>query len=60
MCSESTQHIINGEDVILHQGELLLLNQKATQESYPADKQYCSTDYRGKQESGRACSRKNM
>lgn len=36
MCSGSTHHIINGEDVMLCQGELLLLNQKATQEIYPA------------------------
>lgn len=36
MCSGSTHHIINEEDVVLHQGELLLLNQKATQEIYPA------------------------
>lgn len=36
MCSGSTHHVVNGEDVILKQGELLFLNQKATQEIYPA------------------------
>ena len=36
MCSGSTRHIINGEEVILKQGELLFLNQKVTQEIYPA------------------------
>lgn len=36
MCSGSTHHVINGEDVILKQGELLFLSQSATQEIYPA------------------------
>ncbi|NLL68280.1 MAG: helix-turn-helix domain-containing protein [Clostridiaceae bacterium] len=36
MCSGSTCHVINGEDVQLHQGELLFLNQAVTQEIYPA------------------------
>lgn len=36
MCEGSTHHIVNGEDVILKEGELLFLNQKATQEIYPA------------------------
>ncbi len=36
MCSGSTHHVINGEDVILNQGELLFLNQQAIQEIYPA------------------------
>ncbi len=36
MCSGSTHHVINGEDVILNQGELLFLNQQAVQEIYPA------------------------
>ncbi len=36
MCSGSTRHIVNGEEVILRQGELLFLNQKVTQEIYPA------------------------
>lgn len=36
MCSGSTHHIINGNDVILETGELLFLNQNAVQEIYPA------------------------
>lgn len=36
MCSGSTHHRINGEDVTLQQGELLFLNQHATQEIFPA------------------------
>ncbi len=36
MCSGSTHHVVNGEDVRLEQGELLFLNQSATQEIYPA------------------------
>ena len=36
MCSGSTRHVINGEEVILNQGELLFLSQTAVQEIYPA------------------------
>ncbi|TCL58040.1 AraC-like protein [Kineothrix alysoides] len=36
MCSGSTHHDVNDEDVRLAQGELLFLNQSATQEIYPA------------------------
>lgn len=36
MCSGSTHHVINGQDVILKEGELLFLNQQAVQEIYPA------------------------
>ena len=36
MCQGSTHHIINGDHVILQEGELLFLNQNATQEIYPA------------------------
>lgn len=36
MCSGSTRHIINGNEVLLEQGELLFLNQHARQEIYPA------------------------
>lgn len=36
MCSGSTRHRINGCDVMLHEGELLILNQQATQEIFPA------------------------
>lgn len=36
MCSGSTHHVIDGKDVFLQEGEVLLLNQKAVQEIYPA------------------------
>ncbi len=36
MCSGSTRHVIDGNDVVLGQGELLFLNQRAVQEIYPA------------------------
>ena len=36
MCSGSTRHVINGEEVILERGELLFLSQAAVQEIYPA------------------------
>ncbi|MCM1188119.1 MAG: AraC family transcriptional regulator [bacterium] len=36
MCSGSTHHVVNGEDVFLEQGELLFLSQWAVQEIYPA------------------------
>ena len=36
MCSGSTHHVIDGNDVILKEGEILFLNQKALQEIYPA------------------------
>lgn len=36
MCSGSTHHVIDGEDVYLQEGELLFLNQKVVQEIYPA------------------------
>ena len=36
MCSGTTHHVIDGNDVFLQKGEVLLLNQKAVQEIYPA------------------------
>lgn len=36
MCSGSTKHIVNGDTIVLKQGELLFLNQNATQEIFPA------------------------
>ena len=36
MCQGSTRHIINGNEVLLKQGDLLFLNQSATQEILPA------------------------
>ena len=38
MCSGQTTHIINGTSLTLHAGELLLLNQHASQEILPAGK----------------------
>jgi len=37
MCSGQTHHMVNGDEVILKQGELLFLNQNAVQEVYPAN-----------------------
>ena len=36
MCSGTTHHVIDGNDVFLQEGEVLILNQKAEQEIYPA------------------------
>lgn len=36
MCSGQTVHIVNGDEVVLKQGELLFLSQKAVQEIWPA------------------------
>lgn len=36
MCSGTTRHLINGKELILKEGELLFLNQNATQEIFPA------------------------
>ena len=36
MCQGSTHHVINGNDVILKEGELLFISQSAKQEIYPA------------------------
>ncbi len=38
MCKGSTTHIVNGEEIVLKQGELLFLNQNSVQEIYPAQK----------------------
>ncbi len=45
MCSGSTHHVVNGEDVILKQGELLILNQNAVQEIYPAGEQDVAVNF---------------
>jgi len=45
MCSGSTHHVINGEDVILKQGELLFLSQRATQEIYPAGEEDIAVNF---------------
>ena len=36
MCSGATHHVVDGEDIVLKEGELLFLNRKAEQEIYPA------------------------
>ncbi len=36
MCSGQTKHIINGNEILLQNGELLFLSQNAAQEIYPA------------------------
>ena len=36
MCQGSTHHVINGNDVILNEGELLFISQSAKQEIFPA------------------------
>lgn len=38
MCQGSTRHIVNGTDITLNKGELLMLGQNARQEIYPAGK----------------------
>lgn len=45
MCSGRTHHVINGEDVILRQGELLFLSQTATQEIYPAGEEDIAVNF---------------
>lgn len=45
MCSGSTRHVINGENVVLQQGELLFLNQYATQEIYPAGEEDIAVNF---------------
>lgn len=45
MCSGSTHHVINGEDVVLGQGELLFLSQWAVQEIYPAGEEDIAVNF---------------
>lgn len=45
MCSGTTHHIVNGEDVFLQKGELLLLNQNAEQEIFPAGKEDVAVNF---------------
>jgi len=45
MCTGTTHHVVNGEDVILQPGELLFLNQSATQETYPAGEDDISVNF---------------
>ena len=45
MCQGCTHHLINGEDVYLQQGEILLLSQKAIQEIYPAGEEDIAVNF---------------
>lgn len=45
MCAGSTHHVIDGEDVVLQEGELLFLNQKALQEIYPASEKDIAVNF---------------
>lgn len=45
MCQGSTHHVIDGTDIILKEGELLFLNQKAVQEIYPASEQDIAVNF---------------
>jgi len=45
MCKGSTTHIIDGNKVVLEEGNLLLLNQNATQEILPAGKDDISINF---------------
>lgn len=36
MCQGSTRHVINGNEIVLNEGELLFISQSARQEIYPA------------------------
>ena len=36
MCKGETTHIVDGQEIVLHEGDLLFLNQHAHQEIYPA------------------------
>lgn len=45
MCEGLTTHLINGEEVVLKQGELLFLNQNATQEILPAGREDIAVNF---------------
>lgn len=45
MCKGVTHHVINGTDVMLHQGELLFLNQNSIQEIYPAGEEDIAVNF---------------
>ena len=45
MCQGQTRHIINGTEVILKNGELLILSQNAVQEIYPAKKEDIAVNF---------------
>ena len=45
MCSGSTHHVVDGEDIILKEGELLFLNRKAEQEIFPAKEEDIAVNF---------------
>ncbi len=45
MCQGRTTHIINGKEVVLEEGDLLLLNQNAVQEIMPAGKEDIAVNF---------------
>ena len=45
MCQGSTKHIINGNEVVLEQGDLLFLNQNAVQEIMPAGQEDIAVNF---------------
>lgn len=45
MCAGHTHHVINGEDLILEEGDLLFLNQEAIQEIYPASEEDIAVNF---------------
>lgn len=45
MCSGTTRHIVDGEEICLKEGELLLLNQKAEQEIFPAGEEDIAVNF---------------
>lgn len=45
MCSGSTRHLINDREVVLSQGEVLVLNQSATQEIFPAEEEDVAVNF---------------
>lgn len=45
MCAGHTHHVINGENLILEEGDLLFLNQEAIQEIYPASEEDIAVNF---------------
>lgn len=45
MCSGMTHHVVDGEDIFLKEGELLILNQKAEQEIFPAGEEDIAVNF---------------
>ncbi len=45
MCNGTTTHILDGERIVLEQGDLLFLSQNVTQEIYPAKKEDIAVNF---------------